>query len=98
MLCANLADPAPAGVAHSRDAALGATPGLSARHGPPPTVRSCGTAPVATPSPLVEHGPPPAARNCGAALGLSIGHEPLRAACMSRFCCYCQVAVDMRSR
>ncbi len=80
LLCANFADPMPAGVACSRGPVVAGAIGMSARHGPPPAARGSGAAPGL----LVGHGPPPAARGYGAAPaiapGLSTRHEPLRVA------------------
>ncbi len=84
MLCANLADPAPAGAARGRSLAIAGTTGMSAGHGPPPVAHSCGATPVAAPGLSVGHGPLRAARGRGLATtavpGLSAGHGLLRAA------------------
>ncbi len=67
-MCANLANPAPAGAARGRCAAITATLGLLARHRPPPIACGGGAAPGLS----AGHGPLRAARGRGpaAAAGL----------------------------
>ncbi len=68
LLCANLADPAPAGAARGRGRAATATPGLSARHKPPPIAYDGGAAPGLS----AEHGPLRAARGRGPAVAAGL--------------------------
>ncbi|CAN5975312.1 unnamed protein product [Sphagnum jensenii] len=84
LLCAKLADPAPAGAARGRGLAPAAAPGLSAGHGPPHVARGGGPAVGASPGLSAGHGPRRAARSGGPAVAadpsLSAGHGPMRAA------------------
>jgi hypothetical protein len=81
LLCANLADPAPASAARGRGPVATAAPSLSAGHRPP--LAACGGS--AAPSLSARHKPPPGACGGSAALvavpGLSAGHRPPPAAC-----------------
>jgi hypothetical protein len=83
-LCANLADPAPAGATGGRSPAVAGAAGMLARHGPPPVARGGSVAPAAAPGLSAGHGPLCVARGRGPAVadapGLSAGHGPLRAA------------------
>ncbi len=83
-MCANLADPAPAGAARDRGPVVAGTASLSAKHlaDPVPTgvARSCGPIATSVAGLSVGHGPLRATRSRGPAAGLSTGHGPLRAA------------------
>jgi hypothetical protein len=63
LLCAKLADLAPAGAACSCGLAPAAVPDLSAGHGPPPVACSGGPALATAPDLSAGHGPPPAVRD-----------------------------------
>ncbi len=84
LLCAKLADPAPAPATHGGGPAAGATPGPSAGHGPRRGARGCGLAPAGAPGRSVGHGPRRGARGCDptptSAPGRSAEHEPPPAA------------------
>ncbi|KAH8973274.1 hypothetical protein BDL97_01G037100 [Sphagnum fallax] len=84
LLCAKLADPAPAPATHGGGPAVGAAPGPSAGHGPRHGARGCGPAPAGTPGRSVGHGPRRGARGCDpaptSAPGRSAGHGPPPAA------------------
>jgi len=75
LLCANLADTAPADAVHDR----AATPGLLAGHRPPPVAHGCGVAPATALGVSAEHRPLHATRSYDTAPGLSAEHGPLRA-------------------
>ncbi len=66
LLCANLADPAPAGAARGYDPTA-APPGLSTRHGPLRAAPGRGLVVAAAPGLLAGHGPLRATRNRGPA-------------------------------
>jgi hypothetical protein len=84
LLCANLADPAPAGAARGRGPVAAGAAGMSVGHGPPPAARGGGIAPVAAPGLSAGHGPRHAARGgrpaTTATPSLSAGHGPMCAA------------------
>ncbi len=81
LLCANFADPVPAGAACGRGPVVASAVSMLVRHGPPPVARGCDVVPVVAAGMLARHGPLRVARGCGlvvaAALGLLVGHGPL---------------------
>jgi len=83
-LCANLADPAPAGAARGRGPAATGTTSLSAEHladlVPTGAARGCGPIATSATGLSVGHGPLLATRSRDPTAGLSTGHGPLRAA------------------
>jgi hypothetical protein len=68
MLCANLADPVPAGAARGRDLAVASVASMSVGHGPPPVAHGCGAAPGLS----TGHGPLRVARGRGPAVAAGL--------------------------